>query len=105
MVHAVHANTSVDPFAGVAAATPEAPPVKAPASQPQAAAPVSHHVTLSPGAQASQLLHSGQTVSQIAVSLGLTSALVDSYFGITAAAQTAPSTAVATAAVASTKLA
>ncbi len=39
-------------------------------------------VTLSPGAQAHDLLHQGQTIAQIAASLGTSIETVNSYLGI-----------------------
>ena len=113
MAHAVNGISSLDPLSNAALTTPEqlASPVKAPASPApqQEAPPAGDQVTLSVGAQAAQLAHSGQSVAQIAVSLGVSAAIVDSYLGIapasSAAGQTAPSTAVATAAVTGTKLA
>ncbi len=60
-------------------------------------------VTLSAGAQAQLLQQQGQSVNEIASSLGLSTATVDSYLGIAAA--TAIPQPVAAAAVLGTKLA
>ncbi len=62
------------------------------------------HVTLSAGAQAQLLEQQGQSVAQIAVSLGLSASTVDSYLGIQASSP-AVSQPVAAAAVLHTKLA
>ena len=113
MAHAVNGISSLDPLSNAALTTPEqlGSPVKVAASPApeQTAAPAADHVTLSAGAQAAQLLHSGQTVSQISVSLGLPASVVDSYLGITTPPATtaapAVSPEVAKAAVTSAKLA